>query len=461
MVTSAELQAVVLAAGKGSRMTELTARRPKCLLPIGNLPMIYFPLDLLERSGFKDAIVVVLETTKGEIQAALDKTGLKIKCDLVSIPAGEDWGTADSLRYLEESNKIKLDVLVITCDLITNVSLAPLLDMYRKQNSAITAMFVKTQNNTVLTTPGPKTKNKRERDFVGIYKETSRLVLLASSSDYEEILPLSTNLLRKYGKFTIHSKLLDAHVYIIRKWLCQYLTHNRTLGTLKGEVLPYVAKKRVPSNNDCTLNAAEEKASIIGASVKTELAQFAQESELAYKVREMSSYNSNTSQTGYGCDPIQCYACIYDSEETYAIRANTIHDYNLANRQIYEKWNELATCKELISVSSSANISSSQVGPTCLIGDKAVIAEKTSLNSTIVGVGSTVNTKTLIKDSVIMAGVTIEQGCVIDNCIICEQAFVGSNCTLKDCIVGSHHKVQSESKHSNEVLTVVDRLMEF
>lgn len=53
MGTSSELQAVVMAAGKGSRFTELTARRPKCLLPIGNLPMIFYPLQLLERSGFQ------------------------------------------------------------------------------------------------------------------------------------------------------------------------------------------------------------------------------------------------------------------------------------------------------------------------------------------------------------------------------------------------------------------------
>ena len=48
-----ELQAVILAAGKGSRMTELTASTAKCLLPVGNQPMIHYPLKMLERAGFK------------------------------------------------------------------------------------------------------------------------------------------------------------------------------------------------------------------------------------------------------------------------------------------------------------------------------------------------------------------------------------------------------------------------
>lgn len=48
-----EIQAVVMAGGKGSRMTEITAKRPKCLLPIGNLPMLWYPIRTLEKSGFK------------------------------------------------------------------------------------------------------------------------------------------------------------------------------------------------------------------------------------------------------------------------------------------------------------------------------------------------------------------------------------------------------------------------
>lgn len=51
-----EFQAIIMAAGKGSRMTELTARRPKCLLPIGNLPMLWYPMNLLERSNFQGSL---------------------------------------------------------------------------------------------------------------------------------------------------------------------------------------------------------------------------------------------------------------------------------------------------------------------------------------------------------------------------------------------------------------------
>ncbi len=49
-----EFQAVVMAAGKGSRLSELThGTRPKCLLPIGNRPMIWFTLKMLQQAGFE------------------------------------------------------------------------------------------------------------------------------------------------------------------------------------------------------------------------------------------------------------------------------------------------------------------------------------------------------------------------------------------------------------------------
>jgi translation initiation factor eIF-2B subunit gamma len=54
-----EFQAIVMAGGRGSRMTELTAGRPKCLLPIGNKPMVWYPLQLLERTGIEGMFVQI------------------------------------------------------------------------------------------------------------------------------------------------------------------------------------------------------------------------------------------------------------------------------------------------------------------------------------------------------------------------------------------------------------------
>lgn len=226
MVHYNEFQAIVLAGGKGSRMTELTAGQPKCLLPIANVPMIWYPLQILERSGFKEAIVVVSELTKFEVSAALDKLGLKIKLEIVGIPGAEDLGTADSIRLIHE--KIYTDFLVISCDLIANIDISKILNLYRKHNASITALMLpvpKVPDDFV--TPGPKNKQKPETDLIGIDNNTGRLVFLASASDFEETFNISQRLLRKHTSFTVHSKLMDAHLYIINKWVLDFLVFNK------------------------------------------------------------------------------------------------------------------------------------------------------------------------------------------------------------------------------------------
>ena len=49
----AEFQAVVMAAGKGSRLSDLTLTKPKCLLPIANRPLLFYPLKQLENAKFE------------------------------------------------------------------------------------------------------------------------------------------------------------------------------------------------------------------------------------------------------------------------------------------------------------------------------------------------------------------------------------------------------------------------
>ena len=51
-----ELQPVILAAGEGSKMYPLTENIPKCLIPIGNMPMIWYVVNHLERSGFQGTL---------------------------------------------------------------------------------------------------------------------------------------------------------------------------------------------------------------------------------------------------------------------------------------------------------------------------------------------------------------------------------------------------------------------
>lgn len=137
--------------------------------------------------------------------------------------------------------------MVLSCDLITDVDLHQVLNVYRNKNASLVSLYFSPSQNEqcLFTVPGPKSKNKLgkilyyiyiilikciniiENDIIGYDSKTSRLLLMASASDFEETMPLSNSLLLKCSNLTLCSKLLDSHMYIMKHWLVSYLIKDK------------------------------------------------------------------------------------------------------------------------------------------------------------------------------------------------------------------------------------------
>ncbi len=66
------MRGLVCAGGEATRLGELTRVANKHLLPVGRWPMIYYPLQLLERAGVREVLVV---TGKGHAGQMIDLLG--------------------------------------------------------------------------------------------------------------------------------------------------------------------------------------------------------------------------------------------------------------------------------------------------------------------------------------------------------------------------------------------------
>lgn len=443
-----EFQAVVLAAGRGSRLPDVGGSVPKCLLPVGPYPVIWYSLNMLERIGFQETIVVVLDEDKSNILSALEGCPLKIKYELIVIPSDEDWGTANSLKHI--SSRVTTDLLVVSGDLITSINLNEVLNLHRKYDAALTTLFFNNGPEEWIELPGVKTKAKPDRDLVCIDKETQRLVFLASASDFEENVSLPRTLIKKFDSISMFSRLLDAHVYVMKNWVVDYLVESADkFISIKGELIPYIVKKQLSRPKDSIEKKGTSEKNV---AITKDIFNFAVESGYESRIRQMSAFNDHKlgNKGVFYNDILRCYAHIPD-KNTFGIRVNTLSSFYLANCRILSKWEEITGSSLTERFHPNSEVKTKQIDESSTVGDKSVISEKTSIKSCFIGANCIVENKVRLANCVLMNNVTIKEGCVLENCIVYTGATVDAGCSLQFCLVGPHHAVPAGTTSNHQL----------
>ncbi|XP_016972430.1 translation initiation factor eIF-2B subunit gamma [Drosophila rhopaloa] len=453
-MTNSEFQAVVFAAGRGTRLPEVLGDAPKCLLPVGPYPLIWYPLNLLQQHNFSEVIVVVLEQEKLEIQSALENTPLKLKLDYATIPGDSDFGTADSLRYIYD--KIKSDFLVVSCDLVSNVNLYPLINKFREHDASLALLLFPSGFESDVVMPGPKSKHKPERDVIGIHAATQRLAFVSAASDCEETLNIQRQLLKNRGRLDVYSRLVDAHVYVLKKWVIDYLRRKENISTFKGEFLPHLIKKQ---HSKRLPKAVQDTTSEVGVITKNEdnVLHYVPHSILDQKITQASLFNQSLSQVPYHGDMVRCYG-IQAPKEAIGVRVNNTLTFLAINRKLASIWNDLCGAKHPL-ISPGAVVKSTQTKE-IIAADNAKLSEKTSLNFSVFGPNCIINPKNIVANSIIMSNAIVEEGCNIDNCIIGHRAQVKSGSVLKNCIIGPNYVVEEDTHSQALHLSNADQFME-
>ena len=120
------IRGVVLAGGKGTRLGELTKVTNKHLLPVGPLPMVYYPLKKIVGGGIRDVLLVSGTEHMGDFVELLG-SGKAHQCSLTYRVQDEAGGIAQALGLAETFCAGKR-CLVILGDNIFYSSVKPLMD---------------------------------------------------------------------------------------------------------------------------------------------------------------------------------------------------------------------------------------------------------------------------------------------------------------------------------------------
>ncbi|XP_064544226.1 translation initiation factor eIF2B subunit gamma [Drosophila montana] len=453
-MSSCEFQAVVLAAGRGTRLPEVLGDSPKCLLPVGPYPLIWYPLNMLSRHNFTEVIVVVQEQDKLEIQLSLEHTPLKVKIDYATVPNDSDFGTADSLRYIYD--RIKSDFLVVSCDIVSNVSLYPLINKFRADDASLALLLFKSGFESDVVMPGPKTKYKPERDLIGIHTATQRLAFIFAASDCEDTLNIKRHLLKNKGQLDVYGRLLDAHIYVLKKWVINYLHRKEQISTFKGEFLPHLIRKQHARRST---KIAPDTTSELGVGTKHEdnILHYVTHTALDQKLTQTSLFNQSLSHIPYHGDVVRCFA-VQAPKDAIGVRVNNTLSFLAINRKLAVIWQEL--CGDAHPLISPGAVVKSTQTKEIIVADNAKLSEKTSLNFSVFGPNCIVNPKNIVTNSIIMANAIVEEGCNINNCIIGYRAQVKSGSALNNCLIGPNYVVEEGTKSQAVQLSNADQFME-
>jgi glucose-1-phosphate thymidylyltransferase len=136
------MKGVILAGGLATRLRPLTWVTNKHLLPIYNKPMIYFPLEAMQKAGITEVLVTTSADHAGDFADLLktgDEFGLQLFYDVQKNPKG---GIADAISLAEKFAQNE-KILVVLGDNIFSYNLKNAAEKFENQEKGAVVFGIK------------------------------------------------------------------------------------------------------------------------------------------------------------------------------------------------------------------------------------------------------------------------------------------------------------------------------
>ena len=219
------MKAMILAAGKGTRVRPITQTIPKPLRPILQKPVMEFLLELLRKHGFDQVMVNVSHLAEeiesyfrdGQrfgVQIAYSFEGKIVDGDLV----GEALGSAGGLRRIQDFNPFFDDTFIVLCgDALIDLDLTAAVK-WHKEKGAIATVITKSVSKEVVSSYG-----------VVVTDEEGKIKTFQEKPSIEEA--LSTN--------------INTGIYIFEPEVINYIPPNQKYD-IGSELFPKLVSENTP-----------------------------------------------------------------------------------------------------------------------------------------------------------------------------------------------------------------------
>jgi NDP-sugar pyrophosphorylase family protein len=138
------IKAFILAGGKGARLRPLTLHTPKPIVPLANIPFLFFQIDHVKRARITE-IILSLSYQPRKIHD-LFGDGMKYGVTMRYTHEDQPLGTAGALKGAE--HLIDDTTIVLNGDVLTDTDLCDVLQYHREKKADATIVLARVMNPT-------------------------------------------------------------------------------------------------------------------------------------------------------------------------------------------------------------------------------------------------------------------------------------------------------------------------
>lgn len=136
------IKALILAGGKGARLRPLALHTPKPIVPLANIPFLFFQIDHIKRAGITE-IILSLSYQPRKITDIFGD-GMKYGVTMRYTHEDQPRGTAGAWKAAE--NLISDTTIVLNGDVLSDVNLNDVLQYHREKQAEATIVMARVMN---------------------------------------------------------------------------------------------------------------------------------------------------------------------------------------------------------------------------------------------------------------------------------------------------------------------------
>lgn len=408
VVQDERFQAIVLTDSFETRFMPLTSVKPRCLLPLANVPLLEYTLEFLARAHVNE-VYLMCSSHADQIQHYIEKSrwnGPQSPFQVTTIMALESRSVGDAMRDLDSRGLISGDFLLVSGDVVTNIDFDKALQFHKQKKAAD-----KDHIATMVLTPG--SPNHRTRSPVDpatflLDKKTQKCLFYQGiptiESKKKSNITVDTELLEDVSDMVIRNDLIDCHIDICTPHVPQIYLENFDYQHPRNDFLKGILTSDLLK--------------------KTIYAYITGGDGYAARVESWATYAAISQDILARW----CYPLVPDSN---LLDSNT-YSYEIGHVYKEEKIVLAQSCK---------------IGNCTAIGTGSSIGEGSNITDSVIGRNCTIGANVTIQNSYVWDNAVIEDDAQITHAIIASHATVKKGASLSPGVVAGFNVVIGTGRH--------------